>query len=417
MKVIDILKTALANLMRNKVRTILTMIAIFVGTFTIALVAGLNVGVNTFMDEMLEDAGGEDLFLVFPEEMMGFGMGNEPALYNPEAPNEGMDLDAIANIDGILSVTGWPAFNVDYINREDSEKYVLPLSGGADTLIIQLEAGNQLDEHTADFEILLESEYIAPLGFTSYEAAIGQTVRLAVSSALGERQHLEVTIVGVREPSFVNNGMSMANEALIREINTINEQGLPENMQGQVFGGTAELDPNRTDEDMTRIREEMLELGYIGQTLEDQIGMIANVINAITAVLIMFAAISLLAASFGIINTLYMSVGERTREIGLMKAMGLSRFKIFATFSWEAALIGFFGSLFGVLGAMGVGSLINQVAADSFLEGLPSMTLIQFQIPIIAIIMLLIMFIAFLAGTLPARKAAKLDPITALRTE
>lgn len=131
----------------------------------------------------------------------------------------------------------------------------------------------------------------------------------------------------------------------------------------------------------------------------------------------MFGAIALLAASFGIINTLYMSVQERTREIGLMKAMGLSSGKVFTIFSVEAALIGFLGSLLGILGAVGAGSLINQIAADSFLKSLTGFTLIQFSASSSAVIILVIMGIAFLAGTLPARRAAKLDPIESLRYE
>ena len=105
--------------------------------------------------------------------------------------------------------------------------------------------------------------------------------------------------------------------------------------------------------------------GYLATTVEDEIGMIRNIINAITGVLTMFGAIALLAASFGIINTLYMSVQERTREIGLMKAMGLSNGKVFTIFSVEAALMAF-GSILGILGAVGVGNLVNRLATDSF---------------------------------------------------
>jgi putative ABC transport system permease protein len=168
---------------------------------------------------------------------------------------------------------------------------------------------------------------------------------------------------------------------------------------------------------MTKIKNSVIKLGYRAETLEEQIATIRTVVNAITGTLILFGSIALIAASFGIINTLFMSVQERTREIGLMKAMGLSRSKVFSLFSIEAILIGFFGSLFGILAAMAAGNLINDIGAKSFLEGMEGLKLIALNPIAILGIMCLIMFIAFLAGTLPARRAAKLDPIAALRYE
>lgn len=152
-------------------------------------------------------------------------------------------------------------------------------------------------------------------------------------------------------------------------------------------------------------------------TVEDTIGIIKQVIDAITAVLNFFAAIALLAASFGIINTLLMAVQERTREIGLMKAMGLGRNKIFLLFSIEAVLIGFWGSLLGSLAGIGIGQVVNRIARDSFLKDLPGFNLTVFSPQSVAVIMLIIMTIAFIAGTLPARRASQKDPIEALRYE
>lgn len=112
-----------------------------------------------------------------------------------------------------------------------------------------------------------------------------------------------------------------------------------------------------------------------------------------------------------------MSVRYRTREIGLMEALGLSRGKVFLIFSCESLLIGFIGSILGILIAMALGTILNKVALNSFLKGLGGFTLVQFSWSSVLMIIIVIMLIAFLAGTLPARRAAKLDPMTSLRYE
>jgi putative ABC transport system permease protein len=112
-----------------------------------------------------------------------------------------------------------------------------------------------------------------------------------------------------------------------------------------------------------------------------------------------------------------MAVQERTKEIGLMKAMGMSGRKVFLLFSIEAVLLGFWGSLLGSLAGVGVGLIANQIARETFLKDLAGFELTVFSVASVAIIMLIIMGIAFLAGTLPARRASKKDPIDALRYE
>src|SRR5690606_7789595 len=124
-----------------------------------------------------------------------------------------------------------------------------------------------------------------------------------------------------------------------------------------------------------------------------------------------FAIIALLAAGFGIVNTLLMSVQERTREIGLMKAMGMSGGKVFGLFSLEAVFIGFLGSAIGVGIGMLTGTLVSNALANSVLSGLPGLTLVAFDPVSIGSIVLAVMAIAFLAGTIPALRAARQDPI------
>ena len=112
-----------------------------------------------------------------------------------------------------------------------------------------------------------------------------------------------------------------------------------------------------------------------------------------------------------------MSVQERTREIGLMKALGMSGGKVFGLFSLEAIFIGFLGSAIGAAVGVAAGSIISGVLSGGLLSGLPGLSLFLFDPLKTLLIILAVMFIAFLAGTIPAVRAARQDPITALRYE
>src|SRR5699024_6713811 len=165
----------------------------------------------------------------------------------------------------------------------------------------------------------------------------------------------------------------------------------------------------------TQFKTALADMDMVGQTVEDQMGLISGIIDAITWVFNGFALIALLAASFGIVNTLLISVQERTRQIGLYKALGMTNGKVFTLFSSEAIVIGLLGSIIGIgLGTL-VGTVGNTVLINGPLDSVPGLSLYAVEPLSLLIIAAVIIAIAFLAGTLPALRTATTDPIEALR--
>lgn len=431
MKAWDIIVSANANLLRNKGRSFLTILAIFIGSFTIIMTTGINNGVNSYIDKQLNSAGGKG-YLEIVKGTKGLGGGNGVSVSNSVdeySPNSSAtasvitsrDIDKIKTVTGIATAQVYRMLDVSYITAQTtSKKY--NISAGtlpSSTISIDLASGHMVDLNSSIPQIVIAEKYVTPLGFKSDQDAIGRRVTLAISNQVtGTISTVDATVSGVAEPTIIGLGRSWLNNAAGDKIYDGMTAGLPQQYRDQAYLATAQLKSSYySDAKVQQVKNSLKGKGYTAMTVDDEVGLIKTFFDAITTVLTAFGVIALIAASIGIINTLFMSVQERTREIGLMKAMGLGRLKIFVMFSWEAAMLGFWGALLGVGIAYGARAVINSVADATFLKNLPGFTLVDFNIITLLVIVLIVVVIAFLAGTLPAHRASKKNPIEALRYE
>jgi len=232
------------------------------------------------------------------------------------------------------------------------------------------------------------------------------------ANALGRFVHIGGTrfrVVGVMEPKGQFVGFDIDDGAYIpvaSAMKIFNQDELQE--IDVVFSSSASV-----DRVVERIRHLLIDRhrGNEDFTITTQAAMMdvfANVMNIITMAVGAIAAISLLVGSIGILTMMWIAVGERTAEIGLVRAIGASRQQVQMVFLVEAGALSTLGGLMGLLGGLGICAVLR-----GFVPGLPVHT------PVLYAVLAVVISLAtgLLSGVAPARRAAALDPIEALHTE
>jgi hypothetical protein len=168
---------------------------------------------------------------------------------------------------------------------------------------------------------------------------------------------------------------------------------------------------------LTQVRSRLNELGFSSFSIVDQLDQIRTVFLIIDSVLGLLGGISLLVASFGIANTMIMSILERTREIGIMKAIGAEDREIKLIFFFEAAVIGLTGGIIGSLAAWGIDAVANRLAYRFVLKPQGASFVDFFHLPpwLWMGAILFALGVSVLAALYPASRAARIDPVRALR--
>jgi len=430
MKTLDLVSTAVANTFRSKTRTILTVLAIFVGAFTLTITNGLGTGINAFIDSTVSAMGASDALTV-TKTSTDATASTAPQKYDPDAISSGrqagppgttsevtaltdQDITTLAAVPGIARVAPVKSVTIDYVQAPGGDPYVARAGSLVAGQTPQMGAGVAPDDGSQALQVALPDALVEPMGFADAAAAVGATVTIAVTDPVRTQHTVEATVTGVTEEAFGSTTTLTTNAALEAALSAAQNTGVPADQLDRYASASATM---AAGANVTDVKAALTDAGYTGTTVADQLGTFEAVINGIVLVLNAFAIIALLAASFGIVNTLLMSVQERTREIGLMKAMGMGSGRVFSLFSLEAIFIGLLGSALGAVVAIGVGTAVSAQLATSLFSDLPGLQLIAFDPVSIVVTTLAVMGIAFLAGTLPAARAARADPVESLRYE
>ena len=427
MKITDIVIRAGRSLRQAKARTLLTSLAIGVGAFTIVLSLAIGAGGRDYASNIItSNTNPQELFVQAKPDA-----NNDPT--KPQKYTEGptasygnysvkllsqADVDKIATVDGVDSVTPVYSVKVQYITAEGQDKYNVGIRAYNPGVKLEYLAGNS-DNISTNNGILMTDNYLSPLGFSDASSAIGKKVQIAVnkSTNLAGGQSAKIfdfTVIGVVKSSVLAasplSGMQIYKDN-VKAIYDYSQQGTA--TYGEYQGAVALA---KDGVDVKVVKTNINAAGqYEAETAEDLMSYIFNFINVLQWILIGFGVLAVLTSVFGIINTQYISVLERTQQIGLMKALGMRRRDVGRLFKIEAAWVGFLGGAIGSGLAIIAGTIGNPFISKSLNIG--STNLIVFEpLSVLGVVVGLII-VSVTAGIPPARKAAKLNPIEALRTE
>lgn len=409
----ELVTDGIVNAGRRKLRGTLTVVAVFIGAFTLALTTGIGTGVRAYIDTQLESMGAENTLFVSAAvehvdegDLVEYRQGDPPGA----AAVDENDLAVVEGLAGVGTAALVPSVTPTFITAPGSAEFVFDLGDSIPGMAFSIVAGEQLDYDAAEPQIALPESYLDDLGFDSAGDAVGSTVTIGIQDGVGGMHRVEATVAGVIARTLLED-LPRGNQQLVQDLYDAQTTGMPSEQRGQFPGLVVQAS------DIEVATDALTDAGYAVSSLSDQLGEFQSVVDGIVLVLNIFAVLALLTAAFGIVNVLLMSVQERTREIGILRALGMPRWQVFALIAVEAAWIAFLGAVLAVAAAVAAGYAISGPLAEALELRLEGLRLIAFTPEAIVGEIALIVVIALVAAILPAARAARLDPIEAIRYE
>ncbi|MEM2902684.1 MAG: FtsX-like permease family protein [Candidatus Bathyarchaeia archaeon] len=407
----ELFRMAYSALSERKLRTSLTILMVIIGASLITSLNGLNAGTSSFISDQLSTLGG-NVIIISPSSFSG--------VFNPSQGTGETKLNA-QTVKTVKSIRG-VSYAVPYY-----QGLVTIVSGGESKAVTLVGMDNTKLKHVAPKVEVLEGAFLSEsdsigivLGYAIARkeggqifAKLGQTVVVELSKVESSGPYQRVV---TKRKSFQVKGIlsELGNMLIDNQVYVSLPAAAALLEKGGEYSGIYLItrDPSLNDEVVERIKG--IYGKNIGVTSPKAIAETINrILGTFNAYIQSIAAISLLVGAVGIVTTLFTSVMERTREIGLLKALGFSNETILALFLTESSVIGLTGGLMGVIA--GVGGAFLLTALTPFGEGISINPV--FKAGDIAYVWCLSITLSLIAGLYPAWRASKLSPLTALRKE
>ena len=404
----EYVKMALKNIWANKVRTFLTMLGIIIGISSVILIISIGNGATGMISEQLGSIGKGQIAFYITDYQDKYYITED-------------DMDAIAKMDGIKAVTTQMVLEgTTRTRKDDFSASVIATDASAftfdeSTFVKGAAYTDSEAESGKPVCVISEDDAMKLFGSTN-------VVGLDLNLTLWEGSEMTVTIVGVTESEDKNAVTTMYEDPTVRI--TLPPMAVTAAVGIDISNEISDFYVLKNDDaDATAVCKEVIDYLetkhhakgkeiYNYQSFDDIMATVNQVIQLITVFVAFVASVSLLVGGIGVMNIMLVSVTERTREIGIRKALGAKTGSITVQFLAESAFItligGLIGILFGVLGAWIIAGIIGTIVPNMHFA--PALS--------VGTVLLASAFssgVGILFGVYPARKAAKLSPIEALR--
>ena len=403
----ETVRVALGALRANKLRSLLTMLGIVIGVAAVIAVVALGRGAQKAVNDRIA-ALGTTLLTVSPGQAFGMGGvrtgGGGAKLTMDDAKaltDRGTKIAAVQpEMSGQLQVS--------YLNKNTNTSIVGTTANYPEVRKYEMQLGRfftNAEDRSNQRVAVVGPQVVENLGLQTPEAIVGEFIRV---------RGIQFEVIGVFKSKGQASPFANPDDQVLIPINTARFRVLGSNRIRSISVlAPSETDIPETMADIQKIlrREHKLRVGkdddFNIRNQADFLNTLGETTQVFSLLLAGIAAVSLLVGGIGIMNIMLVSVTERTREIGIRKALGATKLNILFQFLIEAVVLCLLGGMIGIV-VGGAGAMIFTKTMGWSTEIGAQSVLIAFGFSA---------FVGVVFGVYPARRAARLDPITALRYE